>query len=106
MWRDIRWQLYDLGVPMLYRLKRLQCFLTGHKVGWGERLHGCQLAPDYCKRCYMDDPQDAMVLTDYLNDVYVWVVDRNWRWFLTVDYYLYMWILDHRPGWLPSWWEY
>jgi len=64
----------------------------------GERAN---YTPDYCPKCFMEWPQDANELPKIFNGWYVWMIERNWKWFVKLD----DWLIIHAK-WLPSWWEY
>jgi len=81
---------------------RVKCFFLGHDiVTCYERG-----AMDYCARCYTGCPEEQFELTiPYMiaragNRIYTWTVERDWKWFEQLDY----WLQTHVR--LPSWWEY
>ena len=61
---------------LLYRVglffKRLTCFFIDHDLQVGSDINR---DPDYCTRCYLDWPQDNLVLSDYLRKFYDWVAE-------------------------------
>jgi hypothetical protein len=100
----MRWQWYvfwDRFWWFRVRVARLWCWVVGHDECWGSAYDS---EPDYCRRCYVEWPQDKNTLPKYLNRWYCWMVEREWRWFAALD----TWLWDH-PRVLrrmPSWWEY
>lgn len=79
--------------------RRILCWFTEHKEVSGEHWN---YAPDYCNRCFIDWPQDQKTLTSYLNVVYCWFVQRDWKWFERLDW----WLCKKYGRFLPHWWEY
>lgn len=75
------------------------CFFVGHDEMAGNRLN---YQPDYCDRCFVEWPQDKLVMPHILSRVYRWFVDRQWSWFDRLDDCL----LENHSQRLPSWWEY
>lgn len=95
-------RFYEFRCRYLWRvelvLKRPRCWFVGHHVEWGGPYN---FESDYCTKCHQDWPQDLMTLPKYLTRCYVWVVEREWRWFDRLD----DWLFTNHQNWLPDWWE-
>ena len=83
------------------RAWRVQCWFIGHNECWGSWY---DREPDYCDRCYMKWPQDAVTLPRLLNRAYGWTVERDWGWFERLD----CWLMEteRTRRLLPHWWSY
>ena len=93
-WYEWRWY------ALKERLQRSKCWFVGHETVYGD--YRVTRDPDFCWNCGLEWPQDDVVLPMYLRRIYVWFVEREWRWFDALDYWLCF-----KSGWrLPSWWEY
>lgn len=79
------------------RVRRIKCWFVGHDV-----RGGVPYEPDWCDRCYIEDPDDRRLLPGLLNRTYVWLVERDWAWFERFD----DWMFDKHQKRLPSWWKY
>lgn len=90
------WRWYALKE----RLQRVKCWFVGHGEAHGHPYNSFD--PDYCPKCFIEWPQDQPELPKYLNRIYAWVVERNWRWFLRLD----DWLCINHWHRLPSWWGY
>ena len=93
-WYEWRW--YALNE----KWQRVKCWFVGHSEAWGDPMVPGD--DDYCPKCFVEWPQDKMELPKYLTRIYVWVVERDWRWFNALD----EWLRVKHLRWLPSWWEY
>lgn len=62
-------------------LKRFICFWKGHDIKWGNRYN---YEPDWCDRCFMDEPNDAVTFPalweDFLDDLPEWLYILWTKW--------------------------
>ncbi len=78
-------------------IKSIKCFFIGHNIRWGcEETYD----PDWCDYCWKDDPYEMPTFNDYMNTVFVWIIEHT-----TEDF------VDRLLSWkplkqMPSWWEY
>jgi hypothetical protein len=94
MWHGrVHWLITDV-YP-----RRIHCFLMGHDERMGNSLN---YEPDYCDRCLVDWPQDRATVPELLRRCFVWCYERNWRWLVRLD----VWLWNNHRNRLPTWWEY
>lgn len=108
---NLTWLIRIIGFENTRRLLWLVCFFKGHEVKSGETVGSWEigygrLTPDYCDRCVFDademDLEDRpLTLPQKLHDGYVWLVERDWRWFAAIDDYV-----CERNIRMPHWWNY
>ena len=95
------WWFYNNTVGRLQRpIRSVACFFLGHDVQGGDWR--CTV-PDWCARCWYNDGEANLDIDVCLpGRIYIWLMDREWEWFLDLDEYLY----THHQKYLPGWWEY
>lgn len=82
-----------------WRIRGARCLLTHHDVCWGSYMTG---EPDWCRRCWRDDPNEERTLWSQVHYLFVFLVEHS-KLFERFD----IWIIDSKLSrWLPSWWEY
>jgi hypothetical protein len=97
--------IWELLYELRRRLRLIECFFVGHNVHYDFSPN--QL-PDWCERCWYSADErnlEGPTVPSMLSTIYVWLCERDWRWFDALDDWLYGWMLRH---WIqpPSWWEY
>lgn len=75
----------------------IKCWFVGHN-----EILGLGHEPNYCNRCFIDDPRDTTTLPDLLQRGYGWLVERDWAWFDRLD----DWLCENHGKRLPHWWAY
>jgi hypothetical protein len=81
-------------------IKSIKCFFQGHDIKWGCREN---YELDWCDYCWKADPQDMLIFRDYMNTVFVRIIERLDR--INPEF------RDKLLGWkplrhMPDWWEY
>lgn len=96
---EVRMRAWDRLWAVRMGVNRIKCWFIGHSYGmawYRDKGRG----PDYCNRCFIDEPQDRTALPDLLCRGYCWLVDRHWSWFDRLD----EWLCENYR--LPDWWTY
>lgn len=81
-----------------WRLRGARCLLTRHDVWYGSYETG---EPDWCKRCWRDNPNEERTLWNLPHNCYGFVLEHS-RLFRAFDDWVCTFKLQR---WLPSWWE-
>ena len=78
-------------------MRRVLCFLLGHD----ERLDGF-FDPNYCARCWIEDPQKDVVLPVLLTRALNWATDHS----ALIDRFFVWTCMQPWHTHLPAWWKY
>lgn len=80
-----------------WRVRDLRCLLTRHVV-----CDNYGFAPDWCRRCGRNNPDEKPTLWDAVHWRFVWLMEHS-KLFYRFD----GWLLNSKLSqWLPSWCEY
>lgn len=79
---------------------RIRCFFLGHDVWYSNSRANYE--SDRCNVCFKEEPREDKTIPGYLHSLYVWLVERDWKWFTEFD----SWLDENYLNKLPKWMSY